>query len=91
MSSLWTLEKEALTVPIVAFIIESMKNKEDKTVHELVNLIMEVCKKSGRESSTSYAYALGTLQSMLDWAVRFPKDSIQENINSQYKRISHQL
>ena len=68
-----------------------MKNKEDRTVSELVNLCMEVCKKSGKESSTSYAYTLGTIQSILDWAVRFPKDNLQENINSQYNRIHQQL
>lgn len=61
-----------------------MKNKNNRSVQELVNLIIDIQKKKNNRDH-AYAYALGVVQSILDWEVKgFNSGKLQETINDQY-------
>ena len=71
----------------------SMKNKNNVTVTELDNLICELQEKKGN-GSYKHSYALGTIQTILDWEVRgYNKGfrSLQETINGAYNSVKGEL
>ena len=68
-----------------------MKNKNNKTANELVNLILELRKKQGH-GNTAYAYATGVLISMVDYAKDSSnKNALQDEINSVYAYTTDDL
>ena len=68
-----------------------MKNKNTVTVKELVDLIIEIQTKKDNKTY-AYAYALGAIQSILDWEVRgLTYGTLQETINNQYTSYEAEL
>jgi hypothetical protein len=67
-----------------------MKNKNNVTVTELVNTIMEVQRKKNN-NEFAYAYALGTLQAIVDWELKGYSDGLQNAINRSYEVIKVEL
>jgi flagellar motility protein MotE (MotC chaperone) len=83
-----------LEVPFEFQYTNSMKNKNtvtDRTVKELVDLIIEIQTKRNNKAH-AYAYALGAVQSILDWELKgFNYGSLQETINDQYTSYKAEL
>ena len=72
---------------------DSMKNKNNVTVTELVNLICELQEKKGN-GDYKHSYALGTIQAILDHEVKgYNKGfrSLQETINGAYNNVKVEL
>jgi membrane-bound ClpP family serine protease len=68
-----------------------MKNKNNKTANELVNLILELREKQGH-GNTAYAYATGALISMMDYARESSnKDALQDQINTAFAYTTDDL
>ena len=71
-----------------------MKNKNtvtDRTVKELVDLIIEIQDRKNNKTY-AYAYALGVIQSILDWEVKgFNCGKLQETINDQFTSYETEL
>lgn len=69
-----------------------MQNKNNKTVSELVNLILDIQDKKGNRPH-AYAYALGCIQAILDWEVKGfnSRIKLQEVINNQYESYEAEL
>lgn len=68
-----------------------MKNKNNKSVQELVNLIIDIQKKKGNRDH-AYAFALGVVQSILDWEVKgYHGGKLQNTINDQYTSYEAEL
>ena len=70
-----------------------MKNKNNVTVTELVNLIVEL---QDKKDNIRYAHscALGTIQAILDWEIRgYSKgvSTLQERINDAYNNVRTEL
>jgi hypothetical protein len=65
-----------------------MKNKNNKTADELVDMILEVRKKQDG-TSTRYAYATGVLIALIDGARSM--NDLQEQINSSYESYEKEL
>ena len=69
----------------------SMKNKNNKTANELVNLIIDVQRKQGN-ADTAYAYATGVLIAIMDWSCNSSnKNALQDEINREYNYYSDVL
>jgi len=72
-----------------------MKNKikhteHNVTVHELVNLIVELQdKKNNRDFA--HSYALGTLQAIIDWEVKGYSSGLQDALNRAYSTVEAEL
>ena len=70
-----------------------MKNKNNVTVTELVDLICELQEKKGN-GSYKHSYALGTIQAILDHEVKgYSKGfrSLQETINDCYNNVKVEM
>jgi len=70
-----------------------MKNKKNTTHHtvtELVNVIVELQEKKGN-GDFKHSYALGVIQTILDWHLKGYSDDLQGAINSQYKSVKKDL
>ena len=71
-----------------------MKNKNtvtDRTVKELVDLIIEIQDRKNNKAH-AYAYALGTIQSILDWELKgFNCGKLQDAINDQFTSYEAEL
>jgi dTDP-D-glucose 4,6-dehydratase len=67
-----------------------MKNKNNKSANDLLNLILDVQRMKGNDFG--YACATGTLVSLMDWA-RESSDphTLQNEINYQYNRVENEL
>jgi dTDP-D-glucose 4,6-dehydratase len=67
-----------------------MKNKNNKTANDLLNLILDVEKKKGNDFG--YALATGVLIGIMDWArSSSDKNTLQNEINYQYNRVKKEL
>lgn len=67
-----------------------MKNKNNKTANDLLNLILDVEKKKGNDFG--YALATGVLIGIMDWARESSdKNTLQNEINYQYNRVKKEL
>jgi|688.fasta_scaffold618431_2 hypothetical protein len=68
-----------------------MKNKNNKSADELVDLILEVREKHD-STSTGYAYATGVLITIMDWARNTGSiKDLQEQINRNYEFYEKEL
>jgi len=70
-----------------------MKNKNNRTVTELVNKLIEVEKAKGNRDF-AYAYTLGVVQAILDWEIKgYYKGirTLQDVINSNYESALKEL
>ena len=83
-----------LELPIRFPYTNSMKNKNtvtDRTVKELVDLIIEIQDRKNNKAH-AYAYALGTIQSILDWELKgFNCGKLQDAINDQFTSYEAEL
>jgi len=82
-----------LEVPIKFPYTDRMKNKNNVTVTELVNKLIEV-QRAKNNRDHAHAYALGCVQAILDWEVKgFNKGfrTLQEAINSSYESAQKEL
>jgi hypothetical protein len=69
-----------------------MKNKNNKTANELVDLIITLKQKEGIGRDFAYAFATGVLISLIDWArTSSNKNTLQNEINNNYKYYSDAL
>jgi len=71
-----------------------MKNKNTTNYNatQLVDLIYKVRSEKYNESSSAYAYAVGTLQAIVNNALHTTdKNFLQESINSSYESFEKQL
>jgi len=69
---------------------ECMKNKNNKTANDLVNLILDLEKMKGNEFG--YALATGVLIGIMDWARESSDNTtLQNEINYQYNRVKKDL
>jgi len=67
-----------------------MKNKNNKTANDLLNLILDVEKKKGNDFG--YALATGVLIGIMDWARESSDNTtLQNEINYQYNRVKKEL
>lgn len=70
-----------------------MKNKNNITVTELVNKLIEV-QRAKNNRDFAHAYALGSIQAILDWEVKgYYKGfrTLQEVINDAYESAQKEL
>ena len=82
-----------LDSPSISHYTYSMKNKNNVTVTELVDLICELQVRKGN-GDWKHSYALGTVQAILDWEVRgYNKGfrSLQETINGAYDSVKKEM
>ena len=72
-----------------------MKNKNNvtnNTATNLVDLICQVRKEKHNDSGTAYAYAVGTLQAIIDNALySSDKDYLQNSINNSFEHFTKEL
>ncbi|CAB5226480.1 hypothetical protein UFOVP760_254 [uncultured Caudovirales phage] len=68
-----------------------MKNKNNKSANELLNLIVDYKRKKG-EGDAAYAYGSGVLIAIMDWSRGSAnKNELQNEINSQYEDYEKEL
>jgi len=68
-----------------------MKNKNNKTANELVDLIITLKQKEGNRDF-AYAFATGVLISLIHWSrENKDKNTLQNEINNNYKYYSDAL
>jgi len=79
-----------LEVPFEFPYTDCMKNKNNKTANDLLNLILDVEKMKGNDFG--YALASGVLIGIMDWArSSSDKNTLQNEINYQYNRVEKEL
>lgn len=68
-----------------------MKNKNNKSANELLNLIVDYKRKKG-EADVAYAYGSGVLIAIMDFARgSSEKNTLQNEINSNYEYYEKEL
>jgi hypothetical protein len=84
-----------LEVPSEFPYTNSMKNKNNVTVKELTDKLVEVCKaKYPHDPSMKWAYIAGVLEAMLDWELKGYSNSystLQDRVNDSYERYDKEL
>ena len=70
-----------------------MKNKNNRTVKELVDKISEVSTaRYPNDCSVKYAYVSGVLEAMLDWELKgLGYSTLQDRVNESYERYEKEL
>lgn len=86
-----TFLQSRLELPFEFPYTDCMKNKNDRTVKELVDVIIQIQDRRNNKAH-AYAYALGAIQAILDWEVKgFNRGSLQQTINDQYTSYEAEL
>jgi hypothetical protein len=72
-----------------------MKNKNNVTVKEMTDKIVEVCKvKYPNDPSMKWAYIAGVLEAMMDWELKGYSNSystLQDRVNESFERYEREL
>jgi hypothetical protein len=70
-----------------------MKNKNNRTVKEMTDKLVEVCKaKYPNDPSMKWPYVAGVLEAMLDIEVKgYGCGTLQERINDAFNRYEEEL
>ena len=71
----------------------SMKNKDNATVKQLTDKLVELCKaKYPNDPSMKWAYVAGVVEAMLDIEVKgYGYGSLQDRINDAFNRYEEEL
>jgi hypothetical protein len=68
-----------------------MKNKNNKTVEELINVIVDLQERKGNRQY-AHSYALGTLQSIINGEIGgWNSDGLQGAINDSFNSVQNEL
>ena len=72
---------------------ECMKNKNNRTIKELVDKISEVSTaRYPNDCSVKYAYVSGVLEAILDWELKgLGYSTLQDRVNESYERYEKEL
>ena len=80
-----------LEVPFGFPYTDRMKNKNNKSANELLNLIVDFKRKEGK-GDVAYAYGSGVLIAIMDWSRgSSDKNDLQLQINSHYELYEKEL